>query len=734
MDSAERLTTKMRKLKAFSTKGPLLERSEAEEKEVTTIRQTEETSAKQSITVKQAIKTGSKSDGLHNSVGGKVNFGRANSNATQQQRKRSASLGTKPRTQISSRPHSSQSTGNNPSMGKNDDSRATKASLGLNGKPKSEKTSKTQRKKKAEARKKQEDLVNTMRYGSLIDDKVKEGEKGPITDSEVDETLPAKLVEAETTAKHLAKEAAEALSKNKEAKEKAEEAAAGFVATAGAVHTAAIVNGLQQQGKGKQRGDALREQLEQLALKRQEMAEQAKAAHRAFQIAKAKALKVQKVLNKHQAGASKYQTPNEDDRGAKGEPPVHDTGLIAQEEVIKEKAATVARDVHLFDAFTVQRRENHGGDDMSARNDVDMGASLRLDDLDENTLLSLPIPRGIWNATEGFTLNGLHKQEPKFSDTLPKPMEEILREKPTCLEPILELQSVMKVAQAKSEEAKNIRQGQRYRNDHGRTLGATGIRKARLDQPLTNKSRKRETKHREIHSLKVIDVPEIGNCLSSALFAAVSGFSGSGKIEYSDGEEKEAQVWKERILAVCQEYVMLEGEGGVMRLPNLRQRLKELYLSEEWVMSEDPTQIMNRLIRHYAESRDIQVRDLVPYVFWGRAAELHAAVGLLREPIYVIEADDTGHIQDRRYCYQNKTGVYGIQSEMGCDFIMTIPELNKFMRTARQHRVLPTMLLYRRRRNGGDHFQALEFEDHLNQNFIVQETMDVHPKHARATG
>ncbi|CEG45698.1 uncharacterized protein PHALS_01979 [Plasmopara halstedii] len=190
-----------------------------------------------------------------------------------------------------------------------------------------------------------------------------------------------------------------------------------------------------------------------------------------------------------------------------------------------------------------------------------MGASLRLDDLDENTLLSLPIPRGIWNATEGFTLNGLHKQEPKFSDTLPKPMEEILREKPTCLEPILELQSVMKVAQAKSEEAKNIRQGQRYRNDHGRTLGATGI---------------------------------------------LSGFSGSGKIEYSDGEEKEAQVWKERILAVCQEYVMLEGEGGVMRLPNLRQRLKELYLSEEWVMSEDPTQIMNRLIRHYAESRDIQ--------------------------------------------------------------------------------------------------------------------------------
>ncbi|CEG46294.1 uncharacterized protein PHALS_02703 [Plasmopara halstedii] len=175
MDSAERLTTKMRKLKAFSTKGPLLERSEAEEKEVTTIRQTEETSAKQSITVKQAIKTGSKSDGLHNSVGGKVNFGRANSNATQQQRKRSASLGTKPRTQISSRPHSSQSTGNNPSMGKNDDSRATKASLGLNGKPKSEKTSKTQRKKKAEARKKQEDLVNTMRYGSLIDDKSEMG-------------------------------------------------------------------------------------------------------------------------------------------------------------------------------------------------------------------------------------------------------------------------------------------------------------------------------------------------------------------------------------------------------------------------------------------------------------------------------------------------------------------------------------------------------------------------------
>ncbi|KAL7685432.1 hypothetical protein Plhal304r1_c031g0101631 [Plasmopara halstedii] len=133
-------------------------------------------------------------------------------------------------------------------MGMNNDSRAMKASLGINGKPKSGKASKTQRKKKAEERKKQEDLVNAMRYGSLADDRVIEGEKGPVTDSEVDEIPPAKLVEAETTAKRLAKKAAEALSKHKEAKEKAEDAAAGFVATAGAVHTAAIVKDLQQQG------------------------------------------------------------------------------------------------------------------------------------------------------------------------------------------------------------------------------------------------------------------------------------------------------------------------------------------------------------------------------------------------------------------------------------------------------------------------------------------------------
>ncbi|CEG38568.1 uncharacterized protein PHALS_08632 [Plasmopara halstedii] len=91
--------------------------------------------------------------------------------------------------------------------------------------------------------------------------------------------------------------------------------------------------------------------------------------------------------------------------------------------------------------------------------------------------------------------------------------------------------------------------------------------------------------------LNVIDVLENGNCLFGALFAAVSGFSGPGKMKYWDGVEKEAQVWKERILAVCQEYVMLEAEGGAMRLPNLRQRLV-LYPSEEWVTSEDPTQIM----------------------------------------------------------------------------------------------------------------------------------------------
>ncbi|KAL8015009.1 hypothetical protein Plhal710r2_c032g0118081 [Plasmopara halstedii] len=273
------------------------------------------------------------------------------------------------------------------------------------------------------------------------------------------------------------------------------------------------------------------------------------------------------------------------------------------------------------------------------------------------------------------------------------------------------------------------------------TLGATRIRKARLDQPSTNKSGTQETGHREIvsarknsktsiqnfflttnettaknehlpssqpvvigihrgnqawrlltdwlkqHSLNVIDVLENGNCLFGALFAAVSGFSGPGKMKYWDGVEKEAQVWKERILAVCQEYVMLEAEGGAMRLPNLRQRLV-LYPSEEW---------------------------------------LHAAAGRLREPIHIIEVVDKRHVQARRYCYQNKTGIDGISREIGCDFNMTILELNKFMRTARQHRVVPTMLLYRRRRNGGDHFQALKFEDHLYQDFLVQETTRVHP-------
>ncbi|KAL7685431.1 hypothetical protein Plhal304r1_c031g0101621 [Plasmopara halstedii] len=94
--------------------------------------------------------------------------------------------------------------------------------------------------------------------------------------------------------------------------------------------------------------DALREQLEQLALKRQEMAVQAKVARRALQIAKAKVFKTQKVLNKLQVRASMYQKPNEDDRGTKSGPPVDDTGFREREEVIKEKAAT---------AFAAQRRE-----------------------------------------------------------------------------------------------------------------------------------------------------------------------------------------------------------------------------------------------------------------------------------------------------------------------------------------------------------------------------------------
>ncbi|KAL7685433.1 hypothetical protein Plhal304r1_c031g0101641 [Plasmopara halstedii] len=69
-------------MKKYHQDGPLLEQTEAEEKEVTTTRQTDETSAKQSTMVKQATKARSKSDGWHNSVGGKVNFGRASSNAT----------------------------------------------------------------------------------------------------------------------------------------------------------------------------------------------------------------------------------------------------------------------------------------------------------------------------------------------------------------------------------------------------------------------------------------------------------------------------------------------------------------------------------------------------------------------------------------------------------------------------------------------------------------------------
>ncbi|KAL7685430.1 hypothetical protein Plhal304r1_c031g0101611 [Plasmopara halstedii] len=385
---------------------------------------------------------------------------------------------------------------------------------------------------------------------------------------------------------------------------------------------------------------------------------------------------------------------------------------------------------------------------MSASNDVDMGASLRL---------------GILHATDGFTLDGLHKQKPKFSDTLPKTMEETLRKKPTCLDPNPELQSVMKEAQSKSEEAKKIRQGHSLGPAEHESIRDTRDWTSRnrlgekeqqnLNSELLFQRHKTTAKNEHLpssqpvvigilrgnqasshfkdwlkqHSLNVIDVPENGNCVFGAFIAAVSGFSGPGKTKYSDGVEKEAEVWKERILAVCEEYVMLEAEGGAMRLPNLRHRLKELYSSEEWVTSEDPTQIMNRLIRHCAESGNILVRELAPYVFRGRAAGLHAAAGLLQEPIYVIEADDTGHIHAWRYCYQNKTGINGISKEMGCDFNMTIPELNKFMRTARQHRVLPTMLLYRRRRNGGDHFQALKFEDHLYQDFLVQKTTDVHP-------
>ncbi|CEG47294.1 uncharacterized protein PHALS_03949 [Plasmopara halstedii] len=46
-----------------------------------------------------------------------------------------------------------------------------------------------------------------------------------------------------------------------------------------------------------------------------------------------------------------------DDRGTKSEPPVDNMGLRAREEVIKEKTATVARDVHRFHAFAAQRRK-----------------------------------------------------------------------------------------------------------------------------------------------------------------------------------------------------------------------------------------------------------------------------------------------------------------------------------------------------------------------------------------
>ncbi|CEG47480.1 uncharacterized protein PHALS_04351 [Plasmopara halstedii] len=150
------------------------------------------------------------------------------------------------------------------------------------------------------------------------------------------------------------------------------------------------------------------------------MTEQAKAARRALQIAKAKA-----DTSPRRCWTSSRLGPPSIKNRMKTTEALKNTGRRYQGEGSNSfKAQRHEIDEHLGQADTKPTEgateqtstssqeeaigENHGEDDMSANNDVDMCASLRLDDLDEKTPPSLPIPRGILNATDGFTLDGLN--------------------------------------------------------------------------------------------------------------------------------------------------------------------------------------------------------------------------------------------------------------------------------------------------------------------------------------
>lgn len=230
----------------------------------------------------------------------------------------------------------------------------------------------------------------------------------------------------------------------------------------------------------------------------------------------------------------------------------------------------------------------------------------------------------------------------------------------------------------------------------------------------------------ESHSASIIDVPGNGNCMYGAFFATTVGTYEDGPtLKYEGGKQDLVQIYKERILFICQDMVRTEACIGPSRLFLLRDRLTSLYPSEGWQDVGDLERVRDRLIRHYDKASDFLVTQRVGPTWWGRAAELVAASVYLREPIYVIDVLEGNEIRVHCYNYRDEMGPDGVAREVGVDWATTMSTFEKLVSECLSNAVIPTVLILRHD-NGTQHYQAVRFSERLYRDLEL-EPDDVHP-------
>jgi hypothetical protein len=208
-----------------------------------------------------------------------------------------------------------------------------------------------------------------------------------------------------------------------------------------------------------------------------------------------------------------------------------------------------------------------------------------------------------------------------------------------------------------------------------------------------------------------------------AFFATTVGrYEDEATLTYHGENGRLAQIYKERIIYICQDLVRIEAEIGITKLPALRERLMRLYPSENWQDVGEIDRVRDRLISHYDKASDFLLAQTVEPTWWGRAAELKAAAIYLREPIYV---HNDQQIQVQCYSYRDETGPDGVTRELGIEVTTSMTQFTHLVDACLQHSVIPTVLVLNHG-IGTQHFRAMRFADHL-YHVLDKEKDETHP-------